>query len=251
MILLNKPIGKTPLEAIEEMRNSNPELKNTKLGYAGRLDPMAEGLLLVLVGDENKNKEKYQNLDKEYECEVLFGVETDTYDVLGVISPVVIPGLTRNLPREILNLVQDDIEKLVGEHVQLYPPYSSKAVDGKPLHWWARQNKLHEIKIPSRKITIYSIKVIEFITIKKENLKSIIFDRINLVQGDFRQEEIKKRWEKFFAETKQVEFTIAKLHVHCSSGTYVRSIAHELGKSLGTGAIALNIKRTKIGSYSL
>jgi len=53
--------------------------------YAGRLDPLAEGLLLVLTGEECKNKEKYLGLDKEYEVDVLFGFATDTYDILGKV----------------------------------------------------------------------------------------------------------------------------------------------------------------------
>lgn len=85
-IIANKPIGKTPFEVIQEIKKSHPELKNTKIGYAGRLDPMAEGLLLLLIGEENKKKHAYENLNKTYECEIFFGFATDTYDLMGMIT---------------------------------------------------------------------------------------------------------------------------------------------------------------------
>src|SRR3989338_4911372 len=86
IIILNKKEGETPLAALEAFRRKNKEYANTKLTYAGRLDPMASGLLLLLAGEEIKNKEKYLNLDKEYEFEILFGFQTDTYDILGKIT---------------------------------------------------------------------------------------------------------------------------------------------------------------------
>ena len=84
-ILLYKKIGETPLECLNRFKVENSEYESLPMTYAGRLDPMAEGLLLVLVGEECKKKEDYLYLSKEYEIEVLFGFETDTADVLGKI----------------------------------------------------------------------------------------------------------------------------------------------------------------------
>ena len=78
VIVLNKKEGETPLESLENFRAKNKKYQDVKMTYAGRLDPMASGVLLVLAGDETKNKEKYLNLDKEYEFEILFGFATDT-----------------------------------------------------------------------------------------------------------------------------------------------------------------------------
>ncbi|PSO45951.1 MAG: tRNA pseudouridine(55) synthase, partial [Parcubacteria group bacterium QH_9_35_7] len=64
MVLLDKPISLTPLQTIEKFKEQNPKYKDKKMSYAGRLDPMAEGLLLCLVGEENKNREEYQQLEK-------------------------------------------------------------------------------------------------------------------------------------------------------------------------------------------
>src|SRR3989344_2297636 len=81
---LYKKEGQTPLEAMEEFRKENLEYKDQKMTYAGRLDPMAEGVLLILTGDDCKEKQKYLGLNKEYEFEILWGFQTDTYDILGL-----------------------------------------------------------------------------------------------------------------------------------------------------------------------
>ncbi len=67
ILVLNKKEGETPLEALEIFRKKNKEYMGVKMTYAGRLDPMASGLLLILAGEEAKNKEKYLILGKEYE----------------------------------------------------------------------------------------------------------------------------------------------------------------------------------------
>jgi len=86
ILLLNKKEGETPLEALNALRHKRgKKYQDIKMTYAGRLDPMASGVLLVLLGEETKNKEKYIALDKEYEFEVLFCVATDTYYILGKV----------------------------------------------------------------------------------------------------------------------------------------------------------------------
>lgn len=84
MLNLYKKVGETPLECLGRWVKQNPKYENMKMTYAGRLDPMAEGELLVLVGEECYEKEKYLGLDKEYEFDILFGFGTDTYDILGL-----------------------------------------------------------------------------------------------------------------------------------------------------------------------
>src|SRR5262245_8184953 len=81
-----KPVCLTPNQLIEQLRNKHPEYQNEKIGFAGRLDPMAHGLMLLLIGYENKNRTEYLNLDKTYYFKILLGVETDSYDLLGLIT---------------------------------------------------------------------------------------------------------------------------------------------------------------------
>ena len=83
-IILNKEVGETPLFVLEKFKRKNKFYGNKKLTYAGRLDPMAEGKLLVLVGKNCNKKEKYLDLDKEYEFEILMDFKSDTQDILGI-----------------------------------------------------------------------------------------------------------------------------------------------------------------------
>src|ERR1700744_4448739 len=85
-IVLDKKLGQTPLEAIQEWKAANREYAEVPASYAGRLDPMATGLLLVLLGDECKKKESYTGLNKEYGVEVLLDLGSDTGDTLGMIE---------------------------------------------------------------------------------------------------------------------------------------------------------------------
>jgi tRNA pseudouridine(55) synthase len=236
IILTYKNLGETPLECLERIRVEKGIDPNTPMTYAGRLDPLAEGTLLILVGDECKNKEKYLGLDKEYEVEVLFGITTDTGDALGMI--------TEHSNTEVGPL-QIDLQKYVGKFSQPYPAYSSKTANGTQLHELARRNELPD-EMPEKEVEIYEIKQIGSVNkINDVQLLERILNNIDLVKGDFRQEEIKKKWGEALSASNQ-EFSLIKISVKCSSGTYMRSLAESIGKDAGMGAFALSIKRTKI-----
>ncbi|MDO8493510.1 MAG: hypothetical protein Q7S19_03145 [bacterium] len=245
MILLNKPVGQTPLQALDKLRTERPEFKSVKLSYAGRLDPMAEGLLLVMVGEENKNREKYLNLDKEYEVEIVFGIETDSYDILGLVK-----GGKKKIINK--NELISSLNKFIGKVELPYPPYSSKPVGGIPLFEWARQGIIKKIKVPKQDSFINSVELIRFNAIDRDSLEKYVLDSTQKVTGDFRQDKITDSWKKYFEINPEIKkFDIAKIKISCQSGAYMRSIAHELGKMLGTKAIALTIKRTRIGEWHL
>lgn len=241
-IVLYKNLGETPLQCLERFRLEHTEYKDEILSYAGRLDPMAEGLLLVIVGDANKAKEKYLTLDKEYEFQILWGIETDTYDILG---KVVDTSLSPPSDLEI----QEAMKQFVGEFYQEYPPYSSKTVNGKPLYEWAREGRLHEIEIPKKRVNIKSLKFITTRNIFSYEVQGDVLKRIKLVNGDFRQEEIKDTW--IHETNNRKDFFVTSAVAFVSSGTYIRSLCHALGKKLGVHAIAYHIKRTRIGDYTI
>lgn len=229
--------GETPLECLERFRKENPKYKDSILSYAGRLDPMAEGELLVLVDEENKEREKYLNLDKVYEVDILFGVKTDTGDILGKIE-----GFN---PLKPLGVKPLNFSSFVGEIVLPYPIYSSKTVNGKPLFQWAREGKINEIEIPTATTIIYNIRLIEFWELNSQIVLEKVYERIKKVKGDFRQKEIIKSWEVEL-KGKNDQFNLCKLEVSCSSGTYMRSLAEAIAMSMGTIGIAWKIKRTAI-----
>src|SRR5258708_1099484 len=85
---LYKHRGETPLECIQNFRTKHPEGKDEKWTYLGRLDPMADGVLLAATGNDAKRRDDFLNLDKEYDFTAIFGFATDSYDVLGKILRV-------------------------------------------------------------------------------------------------------------------------------------------------------------------
>lgn len=247
MLLAYKPVGLTPLEVVQSVKALNPLYQKAKIAYAGRLDPMAEGLLLLLVNQECKERSKFQGLAKTYEFEVLFGVSTDTYDILGLVSE-----LDKNLEtKEITEKLANYTAQMPGKRIQSYPAFSSKAINGKKLFELAKSGKLNTIKIPSKEIEIYSIKLLSEKRISRQELEKYIFDRISKVRGDFRQDKIIENWEKLFRDNPNLTLPVYKFRIKCGSGTYVRSIAHQMGIDMRTQALALSIKRTAVGPYRL
>ena len=242
LLNLYKEEGETPLETINRFKEANPEYKDIPMTYAGRLDPMAEGVLLVLAGDECKNKEKYLGLNKEYEIEVLFGFETDTYDILGFIQKS-----TRGVLVLSKEVIGDSAKKIIGKFVQEYPPFSSKTVDGTPLFAAAKSGNLPD-EMPTKEVEIFDIKVGEMKNIGAGDLLQNITSRISNVKGDFRQGETLQLWRENLQNSIK-EFQTIKFTISCSSGTYMRSFAHSLGKTLGIPALVFSIKRMKVGDF--
>lgn len=240
-------MGETPLQRLDRLRKESPEFAEATLSYAGRLDPLAYGVMLVLVGDEaNRDRDKYLGLDKEYEVEVLLGVSTDTYDVL---------GLATSEPRFYdIDVVEDEVKEAVKKlsdfSLMTYPPYSSKPVEGKSLFQWAREGKIGEIEIPKQKGKVLSIDVIDSKRIPAIKLFERIVSAIDSVSGDFRQEEIFNEWKVFFDIAMTREFLVMKMKVVCESGTYMRSLANHIGELIGLPALALSIHRTRVGDFT-
>lgn len=250
-VVLNKKLGQTPLQAIDAWRLGHPECKDVPATYAGRLDPMATGKLLVLLGDECKKQERYRGLDKEYEIEILLDFRTDTGDVLGIPAPASTTTLTSN--SDILRIVRAE----VGTKEVPYPAFSSKTVNGKPLFLYALEGTLDSISIPTHQERIYSIKQGATRTIGIDDLRKKVTEILSLAPrtnepskelgADFRQDEIAAAWESSLSAMKDREFVVLTLTVTCASGTYMRSLAERIGIELGTHALALSIHRTRVG----
>jgi tRNA pseudouridine55 synthase len=238
VLKLHKKVGETPLECLENFRVQNPEYSNLPMTYAGRLDPMASGELLILVGDKCKNREKYLGLDKTYRVKILFGVTTDTYDILGLVSGKYVA--TENIKEKLTKI----LSKFTGKFLQDYPAFSSKTVGGKTLFSLAKSGALGDGDArPQKEVEIYKIKILGDEELSPAIVQEDIRKRINLVKGDFRQKEILEKWDNFFTENKIEKFETIEIEVHCSSGTYMRSLANTIGKKLGCGAIAWEIER--------
>jgi tRNA pseudouridine55 synthase len=249
MHLVYKQLGETPLACLERVRVENGISADVPMTYAGRLDPMAEGLMILLVGDECKDKESYTGLDKTYEFAILVGFETDTYDLLGLVTQELPhPDPLLNKERG-LDPVQNVLQSFIGKQQQSYPVYSSKTVDGKQLHTYAREGTV--VEAPTHQIEIYNIQCTSTVMIGKTELEKQIQERIGNVVGDFRQAEILKRWNEVLQKSPQNEFQMFSCTMDCGAGTYVRQLVHDIGTKLDIPMTTFSIKRTKVGEFEL
>ncbi len=241
MPILNiyKPLGWTPLDCIKEIKKVQPELESSPITYAGRLDPMAEGVIVFLSDDDRHKKEEFQSLEKVYEATFLFGVSSDTYDALGIIAR---GGTTAKIE------IDESLANLKSDHLLPFPPYSSYKIEGKPLHWWANEGRLDEIEIPNKLMSVVEATDVCIFESPLEKIRSDALERIKLVNGDFRQTEVTKSWNDLNKANENL-FT-ASVTLKVTSGTYIRSIAQMLGEQLGCGAILFKLKRTSVGQYN-
>lgn len=247
----DKRVGETPLQALERLRSEAYIPTSVPLAYAGRLDPMASGKLLILVGDECKVQERYHNLDKEYVVDILFGIGSDTHDVLGIttIHTPLHPNHTE---------IERVLRKYTGTITLPYPHFSSKTVGGKPLHTWTLEGRLDEITIPTKTSRIYELTCISIRTVIGNELVHDVYAKIQTIPPvddprkelgkDFRRADVRAGWEQILRTHRATSFTIATIRARVSSGTYMRTLAHAIGTSLGTDALAYAIHRTTIGT---
>lgn len=230
-----KNIGETPFDIIKSFR----EKKKNKYSFAGRLDPMARGKMIILEGDECKKQESYCNYNKIYEFQILFGFSTDTYDILGLLKKYNIIDSLPNIK----------LDNYLGKKTQAYPPYSSIIVNKQPLWWWSREGRLNEITIPSKEVEIQKLEFLEDIFIENNLvLLQQIENKIGMLDSnrhtDFRVDSILKKWREVLLHNNGIPI-IKKYRASVTSGTYIRSLVHQIGKDLGLGAIAWDIHRTE------
>ncbi len=238
VIKIYKNMGETPLEALERVRQERAIPETVPMTYAGRLDPLVEGELLVLVGEECKQKEQYTNLPKTYEFEILAGVSTDTYDLLGLVTET---DFKKTLTPE---QVQAFLEAYIGTQIQSYPPYSSKTVDGKQLHQHAREGNTPHVQ---HEVALTAYEYLGERTMPIADMLQTTLERIQLVHGDFRQDVISAAWKACLENNTQHEVCITRWRVHVSSGFYIRQLVHDIGTHYSVPTVTFHIKRTKIG----
>lgn len=234
IIWINKPLGKTPKECVDEVR-STLGLSDAKIGYAGRLDPMAYGLMPLVVADVRNTVMDRLNLqEKTYEWKLILGLSSDTYDVLGIPHPAT---LNPTIP-------------VVGPLEQDYPPYSSKTVydDTKkkkiPL-WSQSKSSTVQKKLPSHTCTIYSIEELSRKECTAQEILATVENRVARLDGsyDFRQALILTKWHELMHKT-NTTYTILHMRAKVSSGCYIRGIGNSMG------GICYDICRVAFGDES-
>ncbi len=214
ILIVDKPEGLTSHDVVARLRRI---LKMKRIGHTGTLDPFATGVLVMLVGKATRLAQFFDKDRKEYEATVRLGFETDTGDVSG--SPKQIQNSKFKIQGED---IQEALKDFRGEIWQTPPMYSAKKVDGKKLYELARKGI--EIERKPVKVTIYEI---ELIKDQRPKTKDQCTDDFGLWTLDF------------------------GLKVSCSAGTYVRTLAEDIGKKLEIGAHLAALCRTRAGRFSL
>lgn len=198
LLLVNKPSGITSFKLVNTIRK---KLQIKKAGHCGTLDPLASGLMLVLLGKATKMQDNFMKKDKVYLADIRLGMRTESGDLDGnIVSESDYSHVTNEK-------IKDVCAGFIGEIEQIPPMFSALKVGGRKLCDLARKGI--EIERKARKIMIYSIDILDFFN------------------------------------------GIIKIRVKCSSGTYIRTLAEDIGKKLKTDAVLNNLVREEIGDYSL
>jgi tRNA pseudouridine(55) synthase len=256
-VVLDKREGETPLECVEAWRKNRTLPPTLPLAYAGRLDPMASGKLLVLIGEECKAQTAYHRLDKEYQVQILLGIGSDTGDILGTVREA------KKLPEKLEDSTIRTLCRRYRRQLTLpYPIYSAKPVAGKPLHVWASEGRIREINIPTYEATIYRLyQRGEVTTISRDSVCRHALQRIELptttvadgrktAGNDFRREAVRAAWKTIKANGQPDDpFYLVTITCTASSGMYMRTLSELIARDLGTEGLAYRIIRTKIGRY--
>ncbi len=198
VLLVDKPQGLTSHDVVYHLRR---KLQIKKIGHAGTLDPMATGVLVMLIGKATRISQYLMSVDKVYEGEATLGVVTDSQDAEGeVMSTQPVPELTEARVREVM-------KGFLGDQYQIPPMHSAIKIGGVPLYKLARKGE--EVEREPR-----------FIRIAAFNLRSFATPKITF-------------------------------ELHCTKGTYVRTVASDLGQKLDCGAHLSALRRTGSGKFTI
>jgi len=200
IVFLDKPLGWTSRRAVNEVSRlfSVAGKKRIKAGHAGTLDPLATGMLPILLGDATRFAEMGLLAEKTYRVSFDLSYQTDSLDCEGAVTARFNDVV--NLPQ-----VQQVLGSFRGEIEQVPPIYSAIRIDGKRAHELARKGEVVEMK--SRPVTILSLELEAF------------------------------------------EFPVVSLRVRCSKGTYIRSLARDIGAALGVGGCVTALQRVSTGGW--
>lgn len=198
VLVVDKPAGPTSHDVVAAVRRS---IQIRRIGHTGTLDPLATGVLPLVVGRATRLASFLSGVEKEYEARVRFGASTATYDAEGDVTPLPLPGTINE------HAVTKTLPDFVGTYWQMPPPFSAKKIDGTPAYELARRHKP------------VALKPVE-VTVKHIELRRFAND-------------------------------VADVHLVCSSGFYVRSLAHDLGERLECGAYLEGLRRTRAGNFGL
>lgn len=232
---LDKPYRWTSADLVRKCKFTLQKhfgLRKLKVGHAGTLDPLATGLLLVCIGKATKLAEVLQASEKEYLATVEFGATTSSFDLEQPID--------QYFPYEHIDeaAVREVLPQFIGPQDQVPPVFSAKIIGGLRAYEYARNGEPVELK--TNRIEIYDI-----------TLEG--FTQHNVMTGDdYAVDPVVRHVHNYHtSSTSDGTRPAATLRIRCSRGTYIRSLARDLGLALGSGAYLTALRRTASGSFRL
>jgi tRNA pseudouridine55 synthase len=198
LLVLDKPGDLTSRDAVDQAQRWFP--RGTRIGHTGTLDPLATGVLVLVVGTATRLTEYVQAMAKTYRAGVLLGARSDTDDVDGTV----VPTAGAHPPER--RAVEGALAEFVGEIAQVPPAYSAAKVTGRRAYDLARQGEA--VALEARRVRIDGIDVLAY------------------------------------------AYPQLEIEVRCGKGTYIRSLARDLGERLGCGALIATLRRTRVGPFA-
>ena len=198
VLIIDKPSGMTSHDVVHRVRRI---LGQRSIGHLGTLDPMATGVLPLVLGNFTRLAQFYLHSEKSYEGAIRFGFSTDTYDA---------DGEPTSAEREVsisLECVRELAAKFHGVIEQMPPPFSAKKINGVPAYKLARKKK--DVQLKPVRVEVRELEIVSY------------------------------------------ENSCAKFHSRVASGTYLRSIAHDLGQAAGCGAHLQSLRRSAVAEFTL
>lgn len=236
---LFKPVGKST----HKIAAQYGALQQTKATHTGTLDPIASGVVVVLTGEDRYRKQELASTKKEYVATVLFGVGTDTHDILGEITNVQSVSTT-------------DCTSFLKRHTfttsmtfsQRVPDFSARRLLGKSSFDFAKEHA----SIPAKyeHVTVYAQQWHSLISPTNQEILAQVQTTLTKVEGDFRQETCSAIWEKTLQDT-SLQLCTAQLSCSTSKRTYIRGIVRDLAYETQIPACILSLTRVKNGPYSV
>ena len=255
---IDKPRQWSSFQVVNKMKGvirNRYDIKKFKIGHAGTLDPLATGLLLVCVGKATKQIEQLQAGTKVYSGTMVLGASTPCYDLEQAID--------KYYPYEHITkeIVEQVAQQFVGEIEQMPPLFSAVKVDGERAYKVARRvgNEADkENEMPKAKtVHIEKFEITQFRAGKtqkeKETFSIAEKDNTHLTEAEDTQKQTEPLTHFYLNPQGEIPEHLPQIdfRITCGKGTYIRSIARDMGKALGSGAFLSSLRRERIGNYSV
>lgn len=227
-----KHLGESNGDIIKRIKQ---EYRCNKICFAGRLDPMAHGLVIVLTDEDVKNSDKYMYSGyKKYKFEFIVGFKTDSGDLLGLINN------SNNTSNDIINIINCTLN-YNKQYNQKYHLFSSFLVNKKPL-WWYGINNL-KVNLPEKQVNISDIDFLNTYKMTSNQIHDYIKNQLKYIPDNkYRKEKILKNYEDYF-DNNNIEYDILEFDITVSSGFYIRQFVQDIGDKLNIHLTTKSIYR--------